>query len=124
MLTSRLAALAALSLVSATPAAAQPAAITVYVWSYDFAPKPIYLRAGRPVTLTFVNRSGSSHDFVARSFFANSRVTSGMVMDGMVDLRGHETKSVTLVPRRGTYHAHCSHFMHKQLGMRDTIVVT
>ena len=124
MLTSRLAALTALSLVSASPATAQPAAVTVYVWSYDFAPKPIYLRAGQPVTLTFVNRSGSSHDFVARSFFASSRVTSGMVMDGMVDLRGRETKSVTLVPRRGTYHAHCSHFLHKQLGMSDTIVVT
>ena len=124
MLTSRLATLTALSLVCASPASAQPAAVTVYVWSYDFAPKPIYLRAGQPVTLTFVNRSGSSHDFVARSFFASSRVTSGMVMDGMVDLRGRETKSVTLVPRRGTYHAHCSHFLHKQLGMSDTIVVT
>jgi plastocyanin len=28
-----------------------------------------------------------------------------------------------LIPRAGTYHAHCSHFMHKQLGMSDTIVV-
>ena len=124
MLTSRLAALTALSLVSATPAAAQPAAVTVYVWSYDFAPKPIYLRAGRPVTLTFVNRSGASHDFTAHDFFMSSRIISGDAREGEVELRGRETKSVTLVPRRGTYHAHCSHFMHKQLGMSDTIVVT
>jgi len=123
MLVPRLAALAALSLVTVAPAAAQPAAMTIYLWSYNFAPKPIYLRAGRPVTLTFVNRSGSSHDFVARSFFANSRITSGMVMDGMVDLRGGETKRVTLIPRAGTYGAHCSHFLHKQLGMSDRIIV-
>ena len=136
MFAPRLAAMAALSLVSVTPAAAQPAAVTIYVWSFSYAPRPIYLRAGRPVTLTFVNRSGSSHDFVARSFFANSRIMSGMgmgsgmgggmgkAMNGMVDLRGGETKRVTLVPRAGTYPVHCSHFMHKQLGMSDVIVVS
>ena len=123
MLVPRLAAMAALSLVSVAPAAAQPAAMTIYLWSFDFAPKPIYLRAGRPVTLTFVNRSRSSHDFVARSFFANSRIMSGMVMDGMVDLRGGETTRVTLVPRAGTYGVHCSHFLHKQFGMTDRIIV-
>lgn len=137
MFAPRLAAMAALSLVSVAPAAAQPASVTIYLWSFNYAPKPIYLRAGRPVTLTFVNRSGSSHDFVARSFFANSRILSGMgmgsamgqgmgmgkAMDGMVDLRGGETKRVTLVPRAGTYPVHCSHFMHKQLGMSDVIVV-
>jgi plastocyanin len=41
----------------------------------------------------------------------------------MIDLRGHETKSITLTPARGTYQAHCSHFLHKQMGMTDTIVV-
>jgi plastocyanin len=123
MLVPRLAAIAALSLVSVTPAAAEPAAVTVYVWSYDFAPRPINLRAGQPVSLTFVNRSGSSHDFTAHSFFANSRITAGEAHEGEIELKGHETKTVTLIPRAGTYHAHCSHFMHKQLGMSDTIVV-
>ncbi|HEX8840896.1 MAG TPA: cupredoxin domain-containing protein [Sphingomicrobium sp.] len=123
MIASRVAALAALSLMSAAPAAAQPAAMTIYVWSYNFAPKPIYLRANRPVTLTFVNRSGSSHDFTAHDFFSNSRIMRGDAAEGEIELRGHETKSVTLVPRAGTYHAHCSHFMHKQLGMNDLIVV-
>jgi plastocyanin len=124
MLVSRLAAVAALSLAFGAPLPAQPAGQTILVWSYGFSPRPIHLRAGQPVTLTFVNRSGSSHDFVARSFFASSRILSGDVMDGMVDLRGGETKSVRLIPRAGTYGAHCSHFFHKQLGMSDEIIVT
>ena len=28
-----------------------------------------------------------------------------------------------LIPRAGLYHAHCSHFFHKQLGMSDQIIV-
>ena len=123
MLASRVAAIAALSLISASPVAAEPAAVTVNVWSFGFAPAPIYLRAGQTVTLTFVNRSGSSHDFTAHEFFMNSRIIGGDAREGEVELRGHETKSVTLVPRAGTYHAHCSHFFHKQLGMHDEIIV-
>ena len=119
----RFAAATALSMALSAPAPAQPAGQTILVWSFGFSPHPIYLRAGQPVTLTFVNRSGSSHDFVARTFFANSRILSGDVMEGMVDLRGGETKSVRLIPRMGRYGAHCSHFFHKQLGMTDQIIV-
>ena len=123
MLASRLAAVAALSLVSIAPAAAAAPAVTVDVQSFYFAPKPIHLRAGEPVTLTFVNRSGSSHDFTAHAFFASSRITAGDAREGEIDLKGHETKTITLVPQAGTYHAHCSHFMHKQMGMETTILV-
>jgi plastocyanin len=107
----------------AAPAAAQPAALTVDVYSFGFGPKPIHLRAGQPVTLNFVNRSGSSHDFTAHSFFANARITAGAAPEGEIDLPGHATRSITLVPRAGSYHAHCSHFLHKQMGMQDTILV-
>jgi plastocyanin len=120
----RLAAATALSLAFSAPLPAQPAGQTILVWSYGFSPRPIYLRAGQPVTLTFVNRSGSSHDFVARTFFANSRVLSGDVMGGEVDFRGGETKAVRLIPRAGRYSVHCSHFFHKQLGMSDQIIVS
>ena len=75
MLVSRVAVAAGVSLVFSVPAAAQPAAQTIYVWSYNFSPRPIHLAAGRPVTLTFVNRSGSSHDFTAKTFFATSRIS-------------------------------------------------
>ena len=105
------------------PAAAQPAQVTVQVYSFGFAPQPIRLAAGRPVTLTLVNQSGSHHDFSARAFFAHARITAGAAPNGEIDLMPHETRSITLVPAPGTWHAHCSHFFHKQLGMSDTIVV-
>ena len=124
MTLSRFAAIAALSLALGAPVTAQPAGQTIVMWSFGFSPKPLLLAAGRPVTLTFVNRSGSSHDFVAGAFFANSQILSGDVMGGMVDLRGGETKTVRLIPRAGTYRAHCSHFMHAMFGMTDQIIVT
>ena len=116
------AAVAALSLLLGAAAAAQPAGQTILVWSYGFSPHPLHLRAGQPVTLTFVNRSGSGHDFTAPTFFGNSTIT-GAAPDGEIELGPRETKSITLIPRAGIYRAHCSHFFHKQLGMSDEIVV-
>lgn len=124
MILSRLAAAAALSLVFAAPVAAQaPAQFIVQLYSFGFAPQPIHLAAGRPVTLTFTNSSGSSHDFTAVGFFARSRILAGVAPGGKVELRPHETRSITLVPAAGTWQAHCSHFFHTQMGMTDTIVV-
>ena len=123
MIASRLAAAAALSLVFSVPIAASPAGQTIMVWSFGFAPNPIRLAAGQPITLTFQNRSGSSHDFTAQQFFASARITAGEAPVGEIELKPHETKSITLIPRAGTYKAHCSHFFHEPLGMSDTIVV-
>ena len=123
MIAFRHAAAAALCVLLSVPAAAQPAAQLINVWSYGFAPRPIHLAAGRPVTLTFVNRSGSSHDFTARAFFANAAISAGAAPGGEIELRPHETRSITLTPRAGSYPAHCSHFFHKQLGMSDRIIV-
>ena len=111
------------ALVLAVPAFAQPSAVTLDVASFSFAPKPLHLAAGKPVTISFVNHSGSSHDFTAKEFFAASAITSGAAPGGKIDLAGHETKAITLVPRAGTYAAHCSHFLHSSMGMTDTIVV-
>ena len=119
----RRAAVIAMSLMLAAPAAAQPAQLTIQVWSFGFAPNPIRLAAGKPVTLTFVNQSGSSHDFSAPGFFQHARITAGAAPEDEIELQGHETKRITLVPTRGTYQAHCSHFLHKQLGMSDAIIV-
>ncbi len=123
MFFARIAAVAALSLALAAPAPAQRAAQTIYLWSFGFSPKPIQLAAGRPVTLTFVNRSGSSHDFTAKEFFARSRFTAGSAPEGEIELRGGETRNITLVPARGTYKARCSHFLHSTMGMTDRIIV-
>ena len=123
MIASRLAVAAALSLVFSAPTAAQAPAQTIMMWSYGFAPNPIRLAAGQPVTLIFQNRSRGSHDFTAKAFFASSRILSGDLMNGMVDLRGGEVKRITLIPRAGIYKAHCTHLFHEPLGMSDTIYV-
>jgi len=117
------AAVAVLCLTAAAPAAAQPARLVVQLYSFGFAPRPIHLAAGRPVTLTFVNQSSVGHDFTARTFFANARITAGAAPQGEIELSGHQSRSITLTPRAGTYEAHCSHFLHKQMGMTDRIVV-
>lgn len=114
---------AMLSVASISPATAQSDAQTILVWSFGFAPNPIRLVAGQPVTLTFVNRSGSNHDFVAHTFFGRSTIIAGAASEGEIDLPPHATKTITLIPRAGNYSAHCSHFFHKQLGMSDQIIV-
>src|SRR3954451_3596100 len=120
MRASRIAAAAAAASFLVAPAAAQPAAQTIALWSYGFSPRPIHLAAGKPVTLTFVNRSGSGHDFTAKRFFASARILSGAAPDGMIELSGGQSRTITLIPRAGRYSAHCSHFMHTTFGMRDT----
>ena len=117
------AATAAWALLAAAPALTQPAQLVVQVWSFGFGPRPIHLAAGRPVTLTFVNQSGSGHDFTAPGFFKRARILSGAAPEGEIELAPHQTRTITLAPAAGTYQAHCSHFLHKQMGMSDTIVV-
>ncbi len=118
-----LASAGALAIFHAEPIIAQPAQVAVQVWSFGFAPRPLHLAAGRPVTLVFVNQSGGSHDFTAREFFAASTISAGAAPGGRIPLAGHETKSVTLIPRAGSYEAHCSHFLHASMGMTDQIIV-
>lgn len=123
MLASRVAAVAAASFLSL--AAAQPAAPVqvINLVSYSFAPTPIVLQAGRPVTLQFVNRAGKGHDFTATRFFRSARILSGHVGDGEVELRPGQIANVTLIPAAGRYPAHCSHPFHKMLGMHTVILV-
>ena len=104
-------------------AADQPPVQTIELRSFNYTPKAISLVAGKPVTMTFVNRSGGTHDFTAKSFFAHARILSGSAAGGEVEVKGGQSQSVTLIPAAGQYPAHCSHFMHKQLGMTGRIYV-
>lgn len=118
------AAAAALFVTIGSSAAAQPPAqLAIDVYSFGFGPQPIHLAAGKPVTLLFTNRSGSGHDFTAPGFFDHARILAGAAPGGKVELRPHQSVAVTLIPAAGTYHAHCSHFLHAQMGMNDEIVV-
>lgn len=118
-----LASAAALAFFLASPVIAQPAQIIVQVWSFGFAPRPLHLAAGKPVTLIFINQSGGGHNFTAREFFAASTISAGAAPGGKVALVGHETKSITLIPRSGSYEVHCSHFLHAAMGMTNQIIV-
>ncbi len=102
--------------------AAQPATQTITIVNFGFAPRAIHLAAGRPVTLTFVNQSGSGHDFTARSFFAAATITAGAAPNGSIELSPHQSATITLTPRAGHYPARGTHILHKQFGMTATIV--
>ena len=117
--------LAAAALLFAGPAAAQtaPPVQTVSLYSYGYAPQILHLAAGRPVTLQFVNRSGSGHNFTARQFFRSSRILAGRADGGEVELGRGQSASLTLVPARGRYPVHCGHAFHKMFGMSGTIIV-
>jgi plastocyanin len=109
----------------AAPAAAQKPTnvVPIQLYSYGYAPSPIVLRAGVPVTLIFNNVSGVGHTFKAQAFFASARMIAGMTMQGEVHVMPHQSMSVTVIPARGTYPVHCSHFFHDQLGMHALIYV-
>ena len=125
MIRARLAFAVLLTAALPAPAGGQsPAAQVIQVRSFAFAPTPIRLAAGKPVTLTFQNVSGSGHDFTAKEFFAASRITAGAAPKGEIELRGHESKTITLIPATGTYDAHCSHFLHSGMGMHTQIIVS
>jgi plastocyanin len=111
--------------VLAAPAAAQKptTVVPIQLYSFGYAPSPITLRSGEPVTLVFKNVSGIGHTFKAPAFFQSARIISGMSHEGEIHVMGHQSLSVTLVPASGTYPVHCSHFMHDQMGMHTTIYV-
>lgn len=122
----------ALALASATlaiPAAAaapvvEPPRITITVDSFSISPQQIRLAKNQAVTMIFVNKAGSSHDFSAPEFFAKATIRGGSVRNGKIDLPAHSTRAILLQPASGTYKAWCGHFMHTTFGMRAQIIVS
>ena len=113
-------------LLCAGSAASQPVAAPVQgiaLYSYGYNPDPIVLTAGKAVTLNFLNRATKGHDFTAKKFFSSSRIISGDVGEGEIDLRPGRSASVTLVPTAGRYKVHCGQPFHKMMGMSGDIVV-
>jgi uncharacterized cupredoxin-like copper-binding protein len=104
--------------------AAPATSATITLTNFRFTPAPIYLAGGVPVRLVLVNRAGGGHDFTAERFFRSSRILSGRVEDGEVELDSGESAVIDLIPTRGTYKVHCSHFGHKMLGMSTMIIVS
>jgi len=124
-----IAALAAFAL--AAPAAAQPdwshaPRVDVALSSFKFAPAALRLRAGQPVILHLTNTGSGSHDFSAPAFFRAARVRpqdAAKVAGGSVDVDGHGSADIAVVPAAGTYALRCTHAFHAMFGMKGSIVV-
>jgi plastocyanin len=98
--------------------------VEVKLSSFDFTPSTLHLRAGRPVILHLVNTGSGGHDFTAPAFFAAARVRSqDRRPAGSIELRGHRSVAIGLVPKVGNYPLKCSHAFHKAFGMTGRIVV-
>lgn len=113
----------ALALPAAAAAQPAPAAVEVRLSNFDFTPSTINLHAGQPVTLHLVNSAGGGHNFAAPEFFAAAHAVSGPVRAGKVELHGHESVDVTLIPTAGRYRLRCTHTMHTAFGMSGEILV-
>jgi uncharacterized cupredoxin-like copper-binding protein len=94
--------------------------------NFDFTPRDIHLRAGRPYELVLANVASGGHDFAAPEFFAAALIKPAdapLVAEGEVDVPANTTRIVHLVPAAGTYKVVCTHTGHALLGMTGTIVV-
>lgn len=100
--------------------------VRVTLANFKFSPQTIELQAGKPYRIEIVNGAGGGHNFAAPEFFAASKMAStdaAEVADGVIELAGGETKSVSLVPMAGEYKLVCTHAAHAALGMTGKIVV-
>jgi plastocyanin len=100
--------------------------VDVQLSSFAFAPATLHLKAGRPVVLHLVNTASGGHDFSAPRFFAAAQLRPqdrAAVDEGSVELAGHRSVDVALVPKAGRYALKCTHAFHKLFGMSGQIVV-
>ena len=120
------------ALLLASPAAAQQTGwgaaqrVDVTLSNFKFRPAVLHLRSGRPVLLHLTNASGGGHDFTAAKFFAAAEIRPedrGAVRQGSVELEGHATRDIAVIPRAGRYPVKCTHTFHKFMGMSGEIVV-
>lgn len=94
--------------------------------NFDFTPREVRLRAGRPYALVLTNVASGGHDFAAPEFFAAALVMpaeASLIAEGEIDVPPGQTRTVHLVPAAGTYKVVCTHTGHALLGMTGTIVV-
>lgn len=94
--------------------------------NFKFAPQSIRLQAGRPVVLHIVNTAAGGHNFAAQAFFGAAMVRptdAAIIHGGIVEVAGHQTVDIELIPKAGRYPLKCTHSFHKMFGMSGEIVV-
>jgi uncharacterized cupredoxin-like copper-binding protein len=123
----KLIAFALLSALSIAPAAAaSPAVTSVDLANFSFTPNTVVLQAGVPTVLRLRNLSGGGHSFTAPQFFAASKVqpeSAALVQNGRVEVPGHSSVDIDIIPAAGQYMLRCSHPLHATFGMKGMIDV-
>jgi uncharacterized cupredoxin-like copper-binding protein len=123
----KLIAFALLSAFSIAPAAAaSPAVTSVDLANFSFTPNTVVLQAGVPTVLRLRNLSGGGHSFTAPQFFAASKVqpeSAALVQNGRVEVPGHSSVDIDIIPAAGQYMLKCSHPLHATFGMKGMIEV-
>lgn len=100
--------------------------VTITLSNFQVTPSNIDLVAGKPYLLMLEDNGSGDHDFTAPEFFAASAIAPGdiaRVAGGQVELGGHRTASIHLVPAAGEYKLACTHFGHAMLAMTGRITV-
>ncbi len=104
-----------------------PERVVIDMVNFKYKPAAITLRHGQAYTLHFVNRARGGHDFTAKAFFAAAQIAladRAKITGGEVEVAGGTEVDIQITaPAPGRYSVHCSHFMHKILGMKAAIVI-
>jgi plastocyanin len=106
--------------------AAETQIVDVDMSNFKFAPASVDLHAGVPTVLRLRNVGGRGHSFSAPEFFAAAKLgpeAAVLVRDGRVEVAGHATVDVPLIPTAGQYPLKCTHALHSAFGMKGTIIV-
>ena len=118
----RIAVLALTLLLAPAPAETR---IDIALSNFKFAPATIQLKAGQPYLFHLTSDGG--HSFAAPAFFAAATIAPGdrgKVTGGKIELEAGDSIDIHLTaPARGSYEAHCTHFLHATRGMKGKIVV-
>lgn len=90
--------------------------VTIELTSFAFAPSAVSVRAGAPVTIEAVSKSGIAHNLTLLSLDQGATLTS---VD--VPAKQNVTFQATL-PQPGRYVFYCDKFLHRPFGMEGELV--
>jgi uncharacterized cupredoxin-like copper-binding protein len=109
-----------------TPDWSHAQSVTVTLSSFSFDPAALRLPHGEAITLHLVNSGGGGHNFSAPEFFAAASVNpedAGKIVRGAIEVPGHQSVDIRLVPAAGHFALRCTHTLHASFGMRGDITV-
>lgn len=114
-----LAASATLTLLAGPIQAQGAQAIDVHLTNFKFTPDTLHLHSGTTYRLRLINDAAGGHSFSSPDLFANSRIQSGKIDDGKIEVHKGETVEVVFTPTKpGHYAIKCTHPFHAGFGMK------